>query len=710
MKKMTAIMLTAMTLLLATAMAVGAVDSVEVRGQVATGDFVWTPQNFAGFYYDIDDNIGTETLTTTITEGNKLSGDAPYGVSYVTSAQKKDFEFEDWGYYNVIGFMANKYFAGYVQDANTSPENQVLYSESTDENVLSDEQLLQILVDDDEEMTVTSGTPLKLENGYELAIRSIDIDGNKVYLELTKDGASVDSKVISPSADNANMADKTYYYKKDVGDSKDVVLIAVHFKNAFRGADQDLATIDGEWQLSDTPTEVKDDTEYDKMTITSSTPTQVVMENKDNAITLSKNKDITLMPGVSIKTADNSTLRYYIYKEITEPGTYELRGAVADADFTWNSQNFAGFYYDIDDDLGTETLTTTITEGNKLSGDAPYGIQYVTTAQQKDFEFENWGYYNVIGFMAKKYFAGYVDDADVANENEVLYTESTDENVLSDEQLLEILVDDDEEMTVTSGTPLKLENGYELAIRSIDIDGNKVYLELTKDGAVVDSKVISPSKDNANMADKTYYYKKDVGDSKSVVIIAVHFKNAFRGADQDLATVDGEWQLSDTATEVKDDTEYDKMTITSSTPTTITMENKDNAVTLSKNKDITLMPGVGIKTADNDTLRYYIYTEQTIEGAAAEENVTAPVEAAPAENVTAPVEEAAPAENVTAPAEEAAPAENETAPAEEAAPAENETAENATAPAESQGMPGFEGAFALSGLVAVAYLVLGRKQ
>jgi len=192
--------------------------------------------------------------------------------------------------------------------------------------------------------------------------------------------------------------------------------------------------------------------------------------------------------------------------------------------------------------------------------------------------------------------------------------------------------------------------------------------------------------------------------------VAVHFKNAFRGADQDLATIDGEWQLSDAATEVKDDTEYDKMTITSSTPTTITMENKDNAVTLSKNKDITLMPGVGLITADNSTLRYYIYTTQTIEGAAAE-NVTAPVEAAPAENVTAPVENVtapAPVENVTAPAEETTPAENVTAPA------ENETTENATAPANatapSKGMPGFEGIFALSGLVAVAYLVLGRKQ
>ena len=35
-------------------------------------------------------------------------------------------------------------------------------------------------------MTVTSGTPLALEGGYELAIKSIDIDGNKVYLEIGK--------------------------------------------------------------------------------------------------------------------------------------------------------------------------------------------------------------------------------------------------------------------------------------------------------------------------------------------------------------------------------------------------------------------------------------------------------------------------------------------------------------------------------------------
>ncbi len=52
----------------------GAVEMVEVRGQVATGDTTWNSQNFAGFYYDIKNDIGTETLSTTLTD-RKLSGE-----------------------------------------------------------------------------------------------------------------------------------------------------------------------------------------------------------------------------------------------------------------------------------------------------------------------------------------------------------------------------------------------------------------------------------------------------------------------------------------------------------------------------------------------------------------------------------------------------------------------------------------------------------
>jgi hypothetical protein len=47
----------------------------------------------------------------------------------------------------------------------------------------------------------------------------------------------------------------------------------------------------------------------------------------------------------------------------------------------------------------------------------------------------------------------------------------------------------------------------------------------------------------------------------------------------------------------------------------VTMDNKDNQITLSKNKDITLMGKIHIKTVNQDgtdaqPLRYYIYSEE----------------------------------------------------------------------------------------------------
>ena len=385
--------------------------------------------------------------------------------------------------------------------------------------------------------------------------------------------------------------------------------------------------------------------------------------------------------------------------------TVEIRGHVATDSDSWNAEDFAGFYYDIDDNIATETMTFTVTDRKLLE---PDGVVYETKAMEDDFDFDEWGNFLVIGFMADKYFAGYVD---AEGTDDVLFEESDDENVLADEQLLKILVDNDDEMTVTSGTPLKMEEGYELGIKSIDIDGNKVYLELSKDGAVVDSKVISPSADNADMKDKTYYYKKDVGDSKDVVIVAAHFKNAFRGADQDLATIDGLWQLSDTATDVSENTEYDKMTIQTVTDNSIMMNNEDNDITLSNDKDISLMEGVRIKTADpssdeGDVLRWYIYKEVTIEGEGAEAEPVAEAEAAAEEVEEAPVVEEAAAAAAVAAEETAAEAEQAVEETAEAA----EEAVNETAEAAGEAAPGFESIFAITGLLAVAYLVLGRRE
>ncbi len=82
---------------------------------------------------------------------------------------------------------------------------------------------LKALTDNRLSSIITANFPLKLEEGYVLAIKAVDSKGDRACFELYKDG---------------------------------IVVIAAHFKNAFSAADQDLATIDGIWQISDTPTKI----------------------------------------------------------------------------------------------------------------------------------------------------------------------------------------------------------------------------------------------------------------------------------------------------------------------------------------------------------------------------------------------------------------------------------------------------------------------
>jgi S-layer protein (TIGR01567 family) len=301
-------------ILLAILLMAGPIHAKEVRGQVANGDFEWNAQNFPGFYYDINKDLGTEKISTYVTYG-KL--EEPNGVVYSTTAQVNDFEFEDWGSCNVIGFLGKKYFAGYVDNENVDDWSELLFKESIDENSLADEQLQTILMDSDMQIVITAGTPLKLAEDYVLAIKYIDSSG--MFVELTKNGAVVDSKVMMPSKDGATMADKTYLHKRDAGEQKGLVTIAVHFKNAVTIQNQTVATVDGLWQISDMPTPVKIDTEFGKMRIASVSSDTIVMDNKDNNIALSKNKDTELLGDIRIKTADQDVIddanpiRYYIY-------------------------------------------------------------------------------------------------------------------------------------------------------------------------------------------------------------------------------------------------------------------------------------------------------------------------------------------------------------------------------------------------------------
>ncbi|MEM2096732.1 MAG: S-layer protein domain-containing protein [Methanothrix sp.] len=530
--------------------------------------YTWTPQTFSGFFYDLDDRVGTEKLTVSLSRsGDSYNRAIDTGnIRYTSDVQDISFEFDDWGKYQVIGFMAEKYFAGY---SGTEVVDDV--------SLINENQLRRVLIDSDEEKTITSGSVLPLEEGYELRIKEIDINGNKVHLALAKDGDEVDSKVISPDS----LKSATYMYKEKIG-GKDVPLIMAHVSNVFAGAESSLVTIDGLFQISDTYASVEEGDKYDKMEVVSVSDSGIELENKDS-VTLRKGTTVRLMGGVGLQVADSDVLRFAPVVERT--GTYEVRGTVVDPSrvesFTWTPYNFEGFYYDIDEDIGTEKLVARFSGSKIEDGD----LKYETSPQPVEFEFDSWGRYDVIGFMADKYFAGY--------NNETLFTDEF--SIINNGELRKVLIDSDEERTISSGSVLPLEDGYELQIKEVDLDGNKVWLSLTKSGKEVDSKVVTPV--SGDVKASTYTYKVRIS-SEDVPIIAAHISNVFRGREADLATVDGIFQVSDTPESVEEGDKHGKMEVDSLSDDGITMKN-DGSISLGRGKDIEIMGNLKFRVADN---------------------------------------------------------------------------------------------------------------
>jgi len=326
-------------------------DRIWREGVNPRGSYTWTPQSFSGFFYDLKNDVGTEILTIDIPSSGR-SIDAN-GLTYSTNAQDTDFQFGDWGSYQVIGFMADKYFAGYSEGVISD----------TNRSLINDGQLRKVLVDSDNESTLTTGSALQLEEGYELRIKQIDINGNKVFLSLAKDGEEVDSKVVSPESSDSKSS--TYKYEVDVTGEKTPIVLA-HISNVFASTESDLVTVDGLFQISDSYNSVEDGDKYGKMKVSISDQ-GVEMKNEDS-FSLRRDSTVNIFGDVGFQVADSDALRFAPIVERT--GIYDVRGTVIDPsttdEFTWTPYNFEGFYYDIDDDVGTESLKAIISGGTKI--------------------------------------------------------------------------------------------------------------------------------------------------------------------------------------------------------------------------------------------------------------------------------------------------------------------------------------------------------
>lgn len=547
-------------ILLSTALLASSV-AWEMRGNIYPADdgiIQWNADNFAGL-----DPKGSESIQFNIS-GQQLGTGA---AKYQSGIQNIPFRHKAWGSYSELSFLGRQYFIGY-------PESSQI---SDPVNLFAQEYFLgNAIMDSDDSYTLEGQQPLSLKEGYSLKFSDAE---DAVKVSLYKGSKLVDSQVLQPPAD--------YIYEGSIA-NQNATLIAVAVKANVMLEPQSYYTIKGIFQVSEETEPIESGMKYGRMQVDSLSESGIKLINP-GAINLSKGQDFELMDGFRIKTSsiNASSDRLYIYRNATESDLSEIRSEIATDDFSWTPQNFAGFYCDVDEDLGAESLATTLYD-NKL--EEPNGVAYFTTAQQKKFEFNDWGHYNTLAFLGEGYVASYGEDS-------LLSRSSVEFNLLSYEKLGRILMDSGESRIIENGANLTLEEGLEAKIY-VDQSCSKALIELYGGGELIDRDYIE--------LPNTYIYKKGLEGINEIAILAIHIADP-KCASKKSCLVDGIFQMSEELVDVSVDHPFGNMRIASITSDSITMDNKDKTIFLSKNVDTVLAGNYHIKAIEGDSLRYYIF-------------------------------------------------------------------------------------------------------
>lgn len=531
--------------------------------------YTWDARSFAGFYYDLDDGYGSEYMKISNIGRSIAAGD----IFYTTTTSNTVYAYDRWGSYQIVGFMGDKYYAG-----------------SGSDSLMRNGNLSKVLIDESENIIYRVGQSIALDEGYVVEISQINVQGSSAYLVVRKDGKEVGGSVVR-SGDSFN------YTPSNFGRTNNTSLIRIHVSSVFQGSESSLVTIDGIFQISDKLTKLESGTKIDKMEIRSVTANTIEMTNHER-ISLSQGSEVTLMGKMKFLVADNSSvLRFAPTIEYTDPGTYEIRGTVSDFAnpnyivYKWTPLNFEGFYYDIDDDISVseeivikQPLTNTsrrIDKGN---------ITYTSKTTIVNYKYSSWGSYTVLGFMGEKYYAG------------------VGGSLIKSGNLSKVLIDESEKRNMNVGQYIILDEGYALRIDQIDINGNRAYFVLEKDGRRVSGGdgIVSSGND--------YVYKKNIS-STDVEMIKVHVDSVFMGTESSLVSISGIFQASDNLTKLTQDTKYGRMTVDSYSAAGISLSSNE-AITLSAGNDIDLMKvgndSIYFKVGDNSTLRFAPCVEKEI--------------------------------------------------------------------------------------------------
>ena len=539
-----------------------------------TGDFYWDADSFSGFWYQMKPGLSSELLyfnnsvnsSSTFQLGDTLAEGDLY---YVSKPQVKKTKIGgsddgstfivddvDLKKYYLLGFFGSSYVA--------MPEDPSDLSAGC-----KPDKIAKILVQygSDDKKQMFSGEEWELADGWSLVAQQVDVEGEKVWIQLMRDGEEVDSDVISGNVD-LTKPERTYLYK----DSDDNPVFYCYVDSIFSGTDSNFVVFKYAYLISDITTIESGDTygvfDVDGFKVPAvlngtdyaGSNSNTVLNTGDDAIVMSSNDDISLDPdevidlygGMYLKTEDTSgsTLKMTFWKTCTvspaEGATevkYKIRSNLYDntdsslntGDFYWDANSFSGFWYQIKPGLSSELLyfnnsvnsSSTFKLGDTIEeGD----LYYVSKPQMKKTKIggsDDGSTYIVDDVDLKKYYLlGFFGSSYIAMPEDP----SSLSTGCNPDKIAKILVEykSDNKKQMFSGEEWELADGWSLLVQQVDVEGDKVWVQLNRDGEEVDSDVISGNV-NLTRPERTYLYK----DSDDNPVFYCYVDSIFRGADSD---------------------------------------------------------------------------------------------------------------------------------------------------------------------------------
>ncbi|WP_342305915.1 S-layer protein domain-containing protein [Methanolobus sp. ZRKC5] len=350
MKKMTWIMIVFAAILVLVTMPVNALDvTYKIRSTVydntdsytPAGDFYWDANSFSGFWYQIKPGLSSEIIyihnsvnsSSTIQLRDEIDEGDLYYVSKPQAKKTKIGGSDDGATYIVDEVDLKKYYlmglfgSQYV----AMPEDSSDLSAGCKPDEIA-KILLQFSSDDKKQMF--SKEEWDLTDGWSLVVQQVDVEGNKVWIQLNRNGEEVDSAVVSGDM-NLTKPERTYLYK----DSDDNPMFYCYVDSIFKGTSDDFVVFKYAFLVGDITTIESGDTYgvfdvqgFEIPAVMNGTDyvgsgSGTVLYTGDDALVMSSNDGITLGPnevidlygGIYLKTEDTSgsCLKMTLWKTCT---------------------------------------------------------------------------------------------------------------------------------------------------------------------------------------------------------------------------------------------------------------------------------------------------------------------------------------------------------------------------------------------------------